>query len=332
MFRFINRLLKCSLVLVAVCVVCFIPSSYDYLGINTVLAPEDKQPNYMVTAKNDEDVEPPVPTRIHSNEERIRFLLLGTDERKDEPSRSDTIILASYYPNEGKMNLLSIPRDTKVMIPGKEKADKINSAHAYGGMDLIKETVEDWSGLSIDHVAKVNFNGFKELIDSVDGVTVSPERAFSYGGDDFTLGEQQVNGKSALNYVRFRKDVDADFGRIKRQQEVIQATLTKGLDNFSFGTIPSYLRFYQKYVKTDMSYWDMYELAKTAHANGLKIEGKTLPTSSTKEDDIWYEVADVSGVYDSLQWLEKQPEPIVEEEPADETTYVEKVSGALSHP
>lgn len=328
----INTLLKYIIALIVIAVVCFVPSSYEFLGIKTVSAPENSQPSYMVTAQKDEDTPPPPPARIHSDEDRIRFLLLGTDERKDEPARSDTIILATYYPNEGKMNLLSIPRDTKVVIPGRDKVDKINSAHAYGGMDLIKETVEMWSGLPIDHVAKVNFNGFKELIDSVGGVTVSPERAFSYGGNEFNLGEQKLGGKEALNYVRFRKDVDGDFGRIKRQQEVIENTLKTGLDEFSFSTIPSYLSFYQKYVKTDMSYWDMYELAKTAHSNGLKIEGKTLPTTSLKEDGIWYEVAEASSAYTSLQWLEKQPEPVLEETVEEESPVTEKVSGVMSRP
>lgn len=284
------------------------------LGTYVVHAPVNKIPSYLATSDKSElfgEQESLVVSRVVSSQERIRILLLGTDERKDEPSRSDTIILATYFPNEGKMNLLSIPRDTKVWIPGEEKPDKINSAHALGGMELIKETVEDWSGLEIDHVAKVNFNGFTELVDTVGGVTVSPERSFEYGGDSFSIGNQELDGKEALNYVRFRKDQDGDFGRIKRQQEVIENTLKAVLSDFSPSAVPSYLKFYQQYVETDMSFFDMYDVATRAFANGISIEGKTLPTSSAKIDGIWFEEANPSSTYETLAWLEKQPDEVV---------------------
>ena len=276
---------------------CLVP-----VGNQTAYAPEEKLPSYMI-ASSAEDT-PPVTRPVSSDKERIRFLLLGTDERDDEASRSDTIILATYLPKEGKMNLLSIPRDTKVWIPSERKQDKINAAHAYGGMNGIKETVEQWSGLEIDHVAKVNFDGFQELVDGVGGVTVSPERAFAYGGDSFELGEQKINGEQALNYVRFRKDQDGDFGRIKRQQEVIQNTLTSILSDFSLTSLPSYLTFYTEHVQTDMSVFEMTSVAKKAYSNGLAIEGKTLPTQSNKINGIWFEETSVPAVTQSLAWLE----------------------------
>lgn len=243
-------------------------------------------------------------------EERIRFLLLGTDEREDEPSRSDTIILATYFPNEGKMKMMSIPRDTKIYIDGE--IQKINAAHAIGGLDLVRDTVEDFTGLSIDHVAKVNFNGFKELIDEVGGVTVHPKRSFSYAGHTFEGTEQTLTGEEALIYVRFRKDVDGDFGRIKRQQEVIQNTISSILSDFKLSAIPSYLSFYRNHIESDMSFGDMYHIAKTAYSNGVTLEGATLHTTSVKEDGIWYEIVSEDKKRESLNWLEEKPETVIQ--------------------
>lgn len=286
-------------------------------GNQTAHAPEETTPSYLVSVQEEKETKteqkeeppswaPPETPAIAPPDDRLRFLLLGTDEREDEPSRSDTIILASYTPTEGTMRLLSIPRDTKVWIPGQPAPDKINAAHAYGGMDLIKQTVESWSGLNIDHVAKVNFNGFEELVDGVGGVTVSPARAFSYGGDDFSLGKQTIDGKEALNYVRFRKDQDGDFGRIKRQQEVVQNTLSAVLSDFSLTALPSYLSFYLEHVKTDMSILELTNVAKLAHEHGLKMEAMTLETHSTKNNGIWFEETTPQKAHEALSWLENQ--------------------------
>lgn len=293
-------------------VLCLVP-----FGQEPVLAPKNELPTYLIAGDEQAETTGVNPktnsqlttvSRVTSSKERIRFLLLGTDEREDEASRSDTIILATYFPNEGKINLLSIPRDTKVWIPGQAKPDKINAAHAIGGMELTKDTIESWSGLSIDHVAKVNFNGFQELVDGVGGVTVSPERAFSYGGDSFIDGNQTIDGEEALNYVRFRKDQDGDFGRIKRQQEVVENTLKAVLSDFSLASLPSYFGFYKEHVKTDMSIFEMTDVAQKAYANGVEIDGMTLPTGSTKVDGIWFEETSAPAVESSLAWLEDQPE------------------------
>lgn len=308
-----KRTLKWLIALLIILAVLFIPYSF-FIKDNSAIS--DEQNIQMVkpeTVKaNNVSDKPKTPTetveRVEA-EERIRFLLLGTDEREDEPARSDTIVLATYFPNEGKMNMLSIPRDTKVMINGKE--EKINAAHAIGGADLVKETVEAFSGLSIDHVAKVNFNGFKELIDEAGGVTVNPKKGFSYAGYTFKEGEQTLSGDEALIYVRFRKDEEGDFGRIKRQQEVIQNTISAILSDFKLLSLPSYLNFYRQHVESDMSFGDMYNVAKTAYSNGVTLEGKTIPTTSTQEDGIWYELSDEASKEASLDWLEERPEEVL---------------------
>lgn len=262
----------------------------------------------VVRAKNVEE-EPVENVERVDAEERLHFLLLGTDERKNEAARSDTIVLATYYPNEGKMKMLSIPRDTQVVINGK--TEKINAAHALGGMSLAKETVSTWSGIPIDYVAKVNFNGFTELIEESGGVTVNPTKEFSYGGDTFKVGKQKLDGKEALNYVRFRKNEDGDFGRIKRQQEVIQNTVSGVLDDFSLLSIPTYLNFYRKHVESDMSFGDMYHVAKVAYSNGVHFESKTVTTHSSKENDIWYEIADETSKAEVISWLENKPTEVI---------------------
>jgi len=286
----------------------------------------------IVRAKNIDETPEEDVKRVDA-EERLHFLLLGTDERPNEPSRSDTIVLATYYPNEGKMNMLSIPRDTQVTINGK--TEKINAGHALGGMPLVKETVETWSGVHIDYVAKVNFNGFTELIEEAGGVTVNPQKEFSYGGDTFKVGKQKLDGKEALNYVRFRKNEDGDFGRIKRQQEVIQNTVSAVLDDFNLLSIPTYLNFYRKHVESDMSFGDMYHVAKVAYSNGVHFESKTVLTHSTKENGIWYELADDESKASVLAWLENRPKEVLpspHEEKEELEMQKNRVSGQLSTP
>jgi len=137
--------------------------------------------------------------------ERTNILVLGVDARPGETtSRSDTMILVSVDPKLNKAAVVSIPRDTKVTIKGA--TEKICAANALGGPQLAVSTVEDLMGIDIDYWVEMDFNGFKKIVDTLGGVTITvPQRMYKPSeGIDLQPGTKKLNGSEALAFVRFR--------------------------------------------------------------------------------------------------------------------------------
>ncbi|MGE5396332.1 MAG: LCP family protein, partial [Chitinophagales bacterium] len=154
------------------------------------------------------------------------ILLYGVDARnKNESSRSDTMILAFIHPQINRIDLLSVPRDSRVSIPGEDHDRKINYANAKGGSDLLIETIEGLLEINIDGYIQVDFEGFEDLIDTMGGVDLSVEKRMYYPAEDIDLmaGKQHLDGHDALAYVRYRSDGMGDIGRIQRQQKFMRA-------------------------------------------------------------------------------------------------------------
>lgn len=167
-----------------------------------------------------------VPGTVGNN---VNVLLLGCDEREgDSSARSDVIIVATIRPDAKEVGLLSIPRDTRVAIPG-HGMDKINHAMAYGGTDMVKASVEQFLQIPIHHVVKVNFDGFINVIDALGGVNIEvPCRMYKpLEAIDLLPGYQTLDGADALAFVRWRGDGTGDYGRIERQQQFISAVTEK---------------------------------------------------------------------------------------------------------
>ena len=174
----------------------------------------------------------------------INFLLLGSDSRdpeNDGGSRSDTIIVLHLNKDQSAAQLISIPRDTWVHIPKSANGEhgdtdsKINAAFAWGGVPLMVQTVEGYTGVRVDHVALIDFSGFKEIVDALGGVEIDVESSFTSthslnadGRRHFDKGLQKMDGAAALDYARERYAFkDGDFARIRHQQQVIKAILDK---------------------------------------------------------------------------------------------------------
>lgn len=177
----------------------------------------------------------------------INVLLLGTDARADDnsPPRTDTIILLTLDPNTLTVGMLSLPRDLWVPIPTIGN-NKINTAYQWGeetgyaggGVQLIKDTVSQFIGQSVPYHIRVNFSGFVELVDMIEGVDVVVPQTIhdetyptaDYGVETFHLeaGSQHLDGETALKYARTRH-VDSDYGRARRQQTLIRAVMDKVL-------------------------------------------------------------------------------------------------------
>lgn len=164
----------------------------------------------------------------------ITFLLGGLDgaDKVDvyEPgaARTDTIMLAHFPEGRDRGYLVSIPRDTYIEIPGHGE-NKINAAYSFGGPALFVQTVEELTGIRIDHLALIDWNGFEALTDELGGVTLTFDEDTELA-DDTTLpaGTHTLTGAQALQYVRDRKDLPGgDFDRVKRQQNFIRALMNE---------------------------------------------------------------------------------------------------------
>ncbi|MRX72174.1 LytR family transcriptional regulator [Bacillus lacus] len=168
----------------------------------------------------------------------VSILIMGVEDYSTggADGRSDTLILMTLNPKEKTMKMLSIPRDTRVSVPGRERKTKINHTFAYGGKDLTIETVEDLLEIPIDYYATVGFDGFKEIVDELNGVEVDVPFDFWEKSDEtgkriyFSEGPKTMNGEEALAYARMRKrDPRGDFGRNERQKQIISAAIDKAI-------------------------------------------------------------------------------------------------------
>ncbi|KHE72279.1 LCP family protein [Halobacillus sp. BBL2006] len=194
--------------------------------------------------------------------EPINILLLGVDERENDVGRSDTMIVMTLDPNHNKMQMVSIPRDTKTEIAGDGRVTRINHAYAYGGSDMAANTVENFLDIDLDYYVRVNMEGLSQLVDAVDGITVQNNRAFSSGGFDFKKGEIELNGREALAFVRMRKnDPNGDLGRNERQRQVIQGIIDKGASLNIMNKVDEVMTVLGDNVSTNMQFDDMRRLA-----------------------------------------------------------------------
>lgn len=196
-----------------------------------------------------------------NNGEPFSVLLLGMDADEDpERARTDTIIVATINPEEESVQMVSIPRDTLRVLPNG-MLEKINSAYAYGGINLIKEVVSDYLQIPIDSYATIDFDGLVKLVDAIGGITVDSEFAFTETGGygrgrsvEIKKGEQRLDGEEALVYARMRKhDPNGDFGRQQRQREVIIAIVDELKSVQTLANLDQILASLKFHVKTDIS-------------------------------------------------------------------------------
>lgn len=190
----------------------------------------------------------------------VYLLLAGTDQRADEASRSDTIIYAALRPVDRKIEMVSIPRDSLVEIPGYGE-DKINAAMAYGGTELLQQTVENLVNNRVDHTVLINFESFADIIDAMGGIRINVEEDMYLPeeGIDLKAGEQKLNGHDALAFVRWRGDGTGDIGRMERQSQFMQA-LSEKIRHLTPWRAVMTLWTVQREIETDLSLLDILKL------------------------------------------------------------------------
>ncbi|MBA2559547.1 MAG: LCP family protein [Propionibacteriales bacterium] len=250
----------------------------------------------------------PQPGGSQEKKRALNILLLGADAGTNEQSvsddlkdgkwtpflhRSDTLMIAHIPADRKSVQLVSIPRDTWVPIEGYPSSGgygKINAAFAFGGPDVAAKTVEHLTGITIDHLAIIDWAGFKDLTTALDGVRVYIPQTFY---DDSQLitwekGWHTFKGQEALAYVRTRHGLDdGDFDRIARQQNFLRATMSKLLSRtHNIVSMTKVIKVVTRYLTID-SGWDNGELIDLA-----------LSLRDVKETDVQFLTAPL-GRYDT---------------------------------
>ena len=206
--------------------------------------------------------------------EPLNILVLGSDisynrGRPDDksPTRSDTMMLAHIDPEKKSVNVLSIPRDTRVLIPDHRYYDKINSAFAYGGEQMARRVVANLTGAPINHYLALKVNGLINMVDILGGIEIEVEKDMRYVDHtakldiDIKKGWQILNGTQAHHYIRFRHDEIGDIGRVQRQQKFINAVVGKFLNPTTLMKLPQLVEAAQKNIITDMSNKELLKIA-----------------------------------------------------------------------
>ncbi|WP_225730390.1 MULTISPECIES: LCP family protein [unclassified Nocardia] len=204
------------------------------------------------------------------------------------PERSDTIMLV-HLPKSGKATLISLPRDSYVSIPGHGK-DKLNAAFAFGGPPLLVQTVEQATGVHIDHYAGIGFGGFANVVDALGGIDLCLEQPIDdpLAGVDLQAGCQRLSGKNALGFVRSRATPRADIDRIQHQRMFMTALLKKATDA---GTLANPFKLWPlvsdsaKSLKVDKGdhIWDLAQLGWALRGGPVTT---TVPIGGFSDTDV----------------------------------------------
>ncbi|MDY6029776.1 MAG: LCP family protein [Acidaminococcaceae bacterium] len=255
------RLFLILFLLGVVGLVCFKGSIWIY---NTFINPPQAQ-----VAAADENIK-----NNKELNERINILILGIDDgdseaAASEPKRTDAVMLLSVDPKENNVSVLSIPRDTKVVLPGHRDPDKMNAAFAYGGAVMAKQTVANLLQVPIHYYALADWRGFIEVVNLIGGVDLYVDRDLYYEDPyadlviDIKHGFQHMDGTTAGKYVRFRSDELGDIGRVQRQQKFLKAAAEQMFSIQNVTKVGSLLSTLEKYVETDLNTLTMLKAANS---------------------------------------------------------------------
>jgi len=246
---------------------------------------------------------------------KVNILLLGVDDKDrenpgDNTRRSDTMMVASISPQDGTINLLSLPRDTKVSIPGRKGYDKLNHAYAYGGPRLAQTTVEQFLQIPINYYVVIDWQAFIKVIDTLGGVDLYVENEMQYRDPyadldiEINQGYQHLDGEKAGQYVRFRSDELGDIGRVQRQQRFLKALAKEIMQVGTILKVPAIVGTINQYVETDMSAMTMIKVGNSLKSfNSNNLTAEMLPGSFATIDGLSYWVPDTEQTQQVVQTM-----------------------------
>ncbi|MHA6481625.1 LCP family protein [Paenibacillus sp. strain BS8-2] len=226
------------------------------------------------TYKPVDNRQPPIPVNVdRTKTEPFSLLLLGVDQRDNEAGRSDTLIYTVIRPTDGKMLLVSIPRDMYVEIVGRDSKDKINHSYVFGGAGMTMDTVEKYLDAPVNHYASINFEGFRDVIDAMGGIALPIKEDIvnkGYDHEKFVIkgGQDLYNGTDALNFVRYREDAGGDMSRTERHQQFLHAIIEKATSMKQWTKIPSFIDIMGDNFSTDMQPGQLIDLSQSILTKG----------------------------------------------------------------
>lgn len=242
----------------------FFNSDLENLTLSSETQPQLKTASSRVYDEEPSDQE------ISYNGDRINVLILGLDARPGvKNGRTDTMMLVSIDKKTKKIAIISIPRDSLVEISGHGK-DKINAANIFGGVDLSMKTVENLLGIKIPYYVRMNFQGFKEIVDILGGVNINVDKTIVKDNvlekkkTYITLqpGPQKLDGTRALAYIRYRNDALGDITRTKRQQNFLNALAYEMLQVGVITKLPKLIPAFMEHIETNFNARDIIILAR----------------------------------------------------------------------
>ncbi|MFW6280804.1 MAG: LCP family protein [Halanaerobium sp.] len=228
---------------------------------------------------------------------KINILAVGYDSEINGASRADTIILISLNVDTNEAGIIFLPRDTYIDLESKNFS-KLNSSHVYGGIELTRNTIEEFLAVDVDYYLETDFIGFEKIIDRLGGIEVDVEKNLNYDDKaaglniNISEGRQNLDGEEALKYVRYR-DNSGDIGRIGRQQKFIDAVLEKVISPSIITKLPGIIAEINSSVNTNIPLKDINPFIKIAKEIDLsRIESRVLPGNPEYINGISYWVPD----------------------------------------
>lgn len=234
-------------------------------------------------------------TTVNPIDDPVSMLFLGLDSRDgDLVGRTDAMILATFNPEDESIKMVNIPRDSYVEIPGRGTFDKINHAHAFGGVDLTLETVENLLDIPVDYFVSLDFTAFMDIIDELGGIEVDSPMQISdtdnatYGTIVIEEGLQTLNGEEALAYVRMRKqDPRGDLGRGDRQKEVIESVIRQAASFSSITRFGPLMDSFEKNLNTNVTFNNI--LGMHSYADELEnVDSLSFDGEDFTENGVYY--------------------------------------------
>lgn len=221
---------------------------------------------------------------VDNNDGKKTILIVGKDRMDEGAERTDVVMIGQYDYMKKDMKLVSLMRDIYVEIPGYQNY-KINAVYSLGGMELLRKVISHNFGLEVEEYVTVDYEAFTDTVDVInpDGIEIDVEKDMSEKIDT-TLhkGVQQLNGQDLLAYARFRNDEEGDFGRVRRQQQVLSAIKDEVVSVGGVVKLPKIIGTGMGYVDTSMSNKEMYRMIASFLVRGDKdIDSMTLPLENT---------------------------------------------------
>ncbi|WP_042350701.1 LCP family protein [Bacillus massiliigorillae] len=265
----------------------------------------------------------------------ISILLLGIEDytSDNKNGRADTQIVMTLDPESNEINMITVPRDTRVDIENAGKYSgihKINAAYSYGSITdygavkLQMETVEKLLDVPIDYYMTVNFDGFRDIVDALGGVTIDVKKEFweknfyTNKKIEFKQGEQHLSGEEALAFVRMRKRaVDASYSRDERQRQFLEATVDQVISAGTIFKVGKITDILGKNVKTDLTASEIYDLQRRyLTSDNLSVKSIEIKGEDQTIDEASYFIADE----ESLQEVSQKIRSVLKLEPSTDFT------------